>query len=184
MVYVALLRGINVGGKARVEMPRLKALFETLGCEDVLTYINSGNVIFGDGRPAKQLAPLIENGIAKEFGFEVRVVLRDLANIRDLCKKIPAGWTNGREHKQKTDVMFLWDEINDKSILKKVKINPDIENVRYIDGALVWNIGHENLTRSGATKLIGTGLYRHMTVRNINTVRKLHGLMAERGPVR
>ena len=46
MKYIALLRGINVGGKNKVEMPRLKTLFESLGYTDVHTYINSGNIIF------------------------------------------------------------------------------------------------------------------------------------------
>ncbi len=158
-------------------MPRLKALFEALGCENVLTYINSGNVIFSDVRSAKELVPLIETAIAKEFGLPVRIVLRDLENIRVLCKEIPAGWTNDIE--QKTDVMFLWDEIDNKDILGKAVINPKIENVRYIAGALVWNIGRENVTRGGGVKLIKTDLYRHMTIRNINTVRKLEALMSQ-----
>jgi uncharacterized protein (DUF1697 family) len=75
--------------------------------------------------------------------------------------------------------MFLWDEIDNKDILDKVVIKPDIENVLYIDGALVWNIGRENVTRGGGVKLIKTDLYRHMTVRNINTVRKLNEMMRE-----
>jgi uncharacterized protein (DUF1697 family) len=177
MVYVALLRGINVGGNAKVEMPRLKALFETLGCENVSTYINSGNVIFKDSRTAKELVPLVEKAILKEFGLPVRVVLRDFENIQKLCEEIPAGWTNDME--QKTDVMFLWGEIDDKNILDKVRVNPNIENVRYVAGALVWNIGRENVTRGGGVKLIKTDFYRHMTIRNINTVRKLETLMGQ-----
>jgi uncharacterized protein (DUF1697 family) len=175
MTYVALLRGINVGGKARVEMPRLKNLFEGLGCEHVSTYINSGNVIFDDPRPAAELVPLIQQAIAGEFKLSVRVVLRSHASITKLCGKIPDSWTNDTE--QKTDVMFLWDEINNKNILTKVRINPDIERVLYIDGALVWNIGRKDVTRGGGVKLIKTDLYEHMTIRNINTVRKLHDLM-------
>lgn len=175
MVYVALLRGINVGGKTKVEMPRLKAVFESLGCRNVLTYINSGNVIFSDSRPAKELVPLITRAITKEFGIEIRVLLRDSDNISTLCGKIPQNWTNDKE--QKTDVLFLWDEIDTKDILSKLKINPDIETARYIAGALAWNVGRENITRGGAIKIIGTDLYKHMTVRNINTVRKLHELM-------
>ena len=50
MVYVALLRGVNVGGKNKMEMARLKATFEAAGMKDVTTYINSGNVIFSDNR--------------------------------------------------------------------------------------------------------------------------------------
>jgi uncharacterized protein (DUF1697 family) len=175
MVYVALLRGINVGGKAKVEMPKLKLAFESLGCENVSTYINSGNVIFSDKRPAKELVPLTETAIAKDFGLEVRVVLRNLENIQKLCREIPARWTN--DSQQKTDVLFLWDEIDSADILDKVVINPEIENARYIAGALVWNIGRENVTKGGGVKLIKTDFYRHMTARNINTVRKLYDLM-------
>jgi uncharacterized protein (DUF1697 family) len=176
MVYVALLRGINVGGNAKIEMPRLKALFESLGCENVSTYINSGNVIFRDSQPPQQLAPLIEKVIAQKLKLPVRVVLRDLANIQKLCQEIPAGWTNDKQ--QKTDVLFLWDEIDNKDILDKVVINSAIENVRYIAGTLVWNIERENVARGGGIKLIKTNLYRHVTARNINTVRKLRELMS------
>lgn len=173
--YVALLRGINVGGNSKVEMPRLKQVFEALGCKNVSTYINSGNVIFQDKQTPSKLVPQIETAIAKEFGLNVRVVLRDLANIRTLCKEIPAGWTNDKE--QKTDVLFLWDEIDNADITEKILVNPKIENALYIDGALVWNIGRENVTKGNGVKLIKTNLYQHMTARNINTVRKLQELM-------
>jgi uncharacterized protein (DUF1697 family) len=177
MVYVALLRGINVGAKTRVEMLKLKAVFESLGCEHVSTYINSGNVIFSDSRAAKKLAPLIEKAIEKKFRLPVRIVLRDLKNIQKLCKEIPASWSNDQE--QKTDVLFLWDEIDSPNILDKVVVKPEIENARYIAGALVWNIGRQNVTRGGGVKLIKTDFYRHMTARNINTVRKLYELMRQ-----
>lgn len=175
MIYVALLRGINVGGNSKVEMPRLKALFESLGCKNVSTYINSGNVVFGDERSVMELVPAIEASIEKTFGLKVRVVLRDLHSIQKLCEAIPKGWTNDSE--QKTDVLFLWDEIDDEDIMDKIVINPEIENAKYIDGALVWNIGRENVTRGGGVKLIKTEFYKHMTARNINTVRKLNELM-------
>lgn len=175
MVYVALLRGINVGGKSKVEMPRLKKTFEAAGCKDVLTYINTGNVIFSDSRAPKVLVPLLEQAIAKDFELQIRIVLRDIQNIRKLCKEIPASWTNDAQ--QKTDVMFLWEEIDTPSVMDKVVIKPKIESVLYIGGALVWNIGRENVTRGGGIKLIKTDLYRHMTIRNINTVRKLSELM-------
>lgn len=175
MVYVALLRGINVGGNTKVEMPRLKALFEKSGSKKVSTYINSGNVIFEDTRTVQEFVPLIEKAIAKEFGLNVRVILRDRENIKKLCQEIPDEWTNDKE--QKTDVLFLWDEIDSPEIMSKIKINPAIEKALYIDGALVWNIGRENITRGGGIKLIKTDFYKHMTARNINTVRKLNQLL-------
>ncbi|HYH36258.1 MAG TPA: DUF1697 domain-containing protein [Candidatus Saccharimonadales bacterium] len=176
MVYVALLRGINVGGKSRVEMARLKIVFENLGCGNISTYINSGNVIFTDDRPIKKLTPLIEQAVAEEFKLAVPVVLRDRPDIEKLCQKIPADWTN--DLAQRTDVLFLWDEIDSEDVMQKIRLNPDIETARYLPGALVWNIGRENVTRGGMARLIGTDVYKLMTIRNINTVRKLNELMA------
>jgi len=175
MKYVALFRGINVGGKAKVPMLQLKEMFEGLGLANVVTYINSGNVLFEDDRKVLELEPLIEKAFAKEFGFPVRIVLRTAASIAKICREIPDDWTNDGE--QKTDVMFLWPEIDNKDVLNKVVINPELENVRYIEGALVWNIGRENVTRGGGVKLIKTNLYPLMTIRNINTVRKLNELL-------
>lgn len=175
MMYVALLRGINVGGNSKVEMAKLKTTFEAVGCTHVSTYINSGNVIFQDTRSAKQLIPLLEKAISQDFGLEIRVVVRTSADIHHLCQKIPTTWTN--DTIQKTDVLFLWEEIDQPSILEKVVIKPELEHALYIEGALVWNIGREHVTRGGGIKLIKTDLYRNMTVRNINTVRKLDALM-------
>ena len=175
MIYAALLRGINVGGKTRVEMPRLKQLFEAAGCQSVSTYINSGNVVFSDGRTAKELVPLLESALKKEFSLELRIVLRDHANIRKLCQTVPAEWVN--DASQKTDVLFLWEEIDDGHILEKLAWKPEIERVQYVDGAVVWNIDRVNATRGSMVKIIGTDVYKHLTVRNINTVRKLDSLM-------
>jgi uncharacterized protein (DUF1697 family) len=101
-VYVALLRGVNVGGRARVDMRELKRRFEQLGCSDVRTYINSGNVIFRDRRSASTLTRLLEDAL------ERRVAVRSLAQMEALCTRVPEAWTNDGE--QKTDVGFLLDE--------------------------------------------------------------------------
>jgi uncharacterized protein (DUF1697 family) len=175
MVYVALLRGINVGGKTRVEMAKLKGCFEKAGFKNVSTYINSGNVIFESPKPEKVLKKVIENIINATFGLPIPVVVRSLQNLQKIVKNVPNGWTN--DTSQKTDVMFLWDEIDNADILEKILIKPELENVIYCDGALVWNIARENVTRGGAIKLIKTSLYKQMTIRNINTVRKLVNLM-------
>jgi uncharacterized protein (DUF1697 family) len=176
MKYVAFLRGINVGGKAKVEMPRLKQAFEKAGAADVLTYINSGNVIFEDPRECAELVLVLEKAIEKEFGFATRIVLRTKESIDRLCKEIPSDWKNDAE--QRTDVMFLWPEQDRPEVIQLFKIKPEIETLRYIAGAVVWNISRDNVRRGSIAKIIGTDLYKHMTIRNINTVRKLRALMA------
>lgn len=176
MIYVALLRGINVGGKNKMAMPRLKRTFEEVGLTDVTTYINSGNVIFKDSRrkPATIISAL-EKAIEQDFGFQIKLLIRDLAAIRKTIKALPDSWTN--DNSMKCDVMFLWDGFDRKDILDDLKIKPDIEDVVYVPGAIIWRVDRPNVTRSGMIKLVGTELYKGMTIRNCNTVRKLAELM-------
>lgn len=175
MVYVALLRGINVGGKNKVPMAELKAIFEKLGFTRVRTFIASGNVIFcSDSGNQKQMASRIEHAIFKEFRLDIPVVLRTQSNIAKLVQDIPAGWNNAQ---QRTEVMFLWDEVNKPEILDGFKWNPKIETLRYYDGAVVWNIDRKHYKQGSGPKIIKSDFYKKMTGRNINTVRKLDELM-------
>ena len=81
-VHVALLRGINVGGKHKLPMRRLAAIFEAAGCEDVGTYIQSGNVVFrAAAAAAKQVPELVQNAIVAEFGFASPVIIRNAAQL-------------------------------------------------------------------------------------------------------
>ena len=176
MVYVALLRGINVGGHNKVDMKQLKTVFEELGMTSVRTYINSGNVIFSTAKRAKsQLAAQIEKAIARHFGFNVEVVVRDRAMMKALVKRVPKTWTDDKT--QRCYVMFLWDDVNRPSVLKQLSIKPDMDEVRYASGAIVWRVDRKHLTKSGMMKLTSAPLYKRMTIRNINTTRKLVELM-------
>ncbi len=175
MIYVALFRGINVGGKNKVDMKKLATTFEMLGFKNVVTYINSGNVVFEE--PSKEIAIMaaeIEKAIKQDFQLEIKVLIRDLENFDNLCRKIPAGWL--KNDKMRTDVMFLWEEYDTPDVIKLLPINP-VDKVLYIPGAIVWNLEGENYNQSGIMKLIGTKLYKNITIRNVNTVRKLHEIM-------
>src|SRR5688572_916500 len=100
MVYVALLRGINVGGKNKVDMKSLKALFELLGFDGVRTYINSSNVIFASSIISqKEIHEQIEAGITEHFGFHVPVVLRDLPSMEQTATALPDKWVNDQTMK-------------------------------------------------------------------------------------
>ncbi len=178
MTYVALLRGINVGGKNKVEMSRLKSTFEGVGLTDVRTFINSGNVMFTNRRrkPAS-LKPLIERAIADEFGFPVEVVLRDLDQMVSVVEATPASWTD--DSTMRCYVMFLWEKVDDPSVLDRLTIKKDLDDMKYLPGVIIWRVDRDVLTRSGMMKLTSDALYKSMTIRSINTVRKLVELMAE-----
>jgi uncharacterized protein (DUF1697 family) len=180
VIYVALLRGINVGGKNKIEMARLKTLFEGAGAKQVSTYINSGNVIFADPRrkPAT-ITKVLEQAIESEFGLAIRLLLRDLAAMKQLVRAVPRNWTN--DSNMRCDVLFLWEEYDSKEILTSLRWKPEIEDVVYVPGALIWRMDRVHVNRSGLGKVVGTDLYRGMTIRNVNTVRKITELMAEAG---
>jgi uncharacterized protein (DUF1697 family) len=177
MMYLALLRGINVGGKNKVEMSRLKTVFESIGATEVRTYINSGNVIFvHDGAPTR-LSAAIEKAIGAEFGFEVRIVLRTVDEVMSLTKAIPAAWKE--DTSMRCNVMFLWDDVDDPSVLDHLTIKDGIDDVKYVPGTIVWRVDRDVVTRSGMMRLVSDDLYKRMTIRNVNTVRKLADLMGD-----
>jgi uncharacterized protein (DUF1697 family) len=173
---VALLRGINVGGNNKVSMSELKKVFESLGYSSVKTYINSGNVIFEEQKKEEAiLAREIEKALEKTFKFRIKIVLRDSKNIQKLNKAIPSSWQNNSD--MKTDVLFLWGEFDTKATLALLKTNLAVDTLQYISGAIVWSVLRKNYAKSGMNKFIGTLVYKNMTARNVNTVRKMEELL-------
>ncbi len=178
MKYVALLRGINVGGKNKVDMKLLKASFEKRGFEDVSTYINTGNIFFTDTKRTRgQLVQTIESLMSEDFGLEIRALVRSQDEIQSVADALPVNWTNEPDT-MKSDVMFLWDEVDSPDVVDKIQIKDGIDSVIYVPGTLLWSVSRQNQTKSGMQKLVGTKLYKQMTIRNVNTFRKITELIS------
>ena len=172
MKHVALLRGINVGGNNKIEMPRLRAAVESLGYTDVRTYINSGNVVFDAGAiPASEVTTRIEQAIAQEWGLPIKVLLRSAEQIAHLAATLPNDWRNDQDHK--CDVLFLWDEALRRDVRQELAPKEGIDELIFAPGEIIWRVARPDVTRSGLMMLVGTPLYALMTVRNANTVRKV-----------
>src|SRR5579871_5203913 len=89
-VLISLLRGVNLGGHRKVKMDDLRAIYESLGFQNVVTYINSGNVLFKTkSRDLKRLGKSIEDAIEKACGFRSEVVLRTPADLRGVLERNP-----------------------------------------------------------------------------------------------
>ena len=175
-VFVALLRGVNVGGNNMISMKALKQSFETLGYTDVVTYINSGNIIFTSNEAdARKLEIEIEQMLARDYQLESKVVVRTLAEMAKLVKSLPPSWEGDSEWRY--NVIFLRHTIDSKKILGELPVKSEIEEVVYRPGALLWSAQVSALTRSTMVKLPSRKLYQEMTVRNLNTTKKLHELM-------
>ena len=154
-------------------MKELKAVFEAAGMTSVTTYINSGNVVFATDMPATARGSprMLEDAIEERFGFAVRVLVRSVDEIRSVVEALPADWVN--DQTTKCDVFFLWDEVDDPSILERLDFDPEMEDVRYTPGAVIRRVDRKNASRSRLTRVVGTPLYQQMTIRNCNTARKL-----------
>jgi uncharacterized protein (DUF1697 family) len=176
--YVALLRGINVGGKTLIKMADLKTCVEALGLDDVSTYIASGNILFETRRrdPAK-LETMIGGAIEQQFRLPVKVVVLDRAAYARIVAAIPKSWPG--DASVRANVAFVRRGTDAKQVVRKLDPDPAVEEVKAIDGAILWATKRDALNRSAMRKLIGGAAYKELTVRNLNTTLKLHELLAD-----
>ncbi|MEO6051389.1 MAG: DUF1697 domain-containing protein [Pyrinomonadaceae bacterium] len=113
MRYVALLRGINVTGKNMIKMETLRATFESLGFENVKSYINSGNIAFDTAKNHDgKLASKIRDAIQKEFGFDISVMVRTVAEVKEIVVWDP--FKGLFESHKDVHIFFLNDELTDE----------------------------------------------------------------------
>ncbi len=134
---VALLRGINVGGKSIISMAALKTSFESLGFSDVKTYINSGNVIFrSKEKDARKLEEKLETMLKKEYGLKSRVMIRSLKEMERVVQTIDQACGDDN---WKHNVLFLSAEAEKNNLVGELVIKEDIEKIVYTPGVLIWS---------------------------------------------
>lgn len=177
---LALLRGINVGGRHRVPMAALRTSFEVLGMTGVQTYINTGNVLFtpADGSDLGQLSEQIEVRLADDFGFPIPVLVVPGPKLARIADAIPPDWAN--DETNKSDVLFLFPELRGQDALSHFPVKPGIDEAIYESGAVIWRVSRKDQPRTGLVSLVGTALYKQVTIRNVNTVRKIAAMAAAR----
>lgn len=119
-VYIALLRGVNVGGNNKLPMKELASLCEACGCGDVKTYIQSGNVVFRlSGKKAAGFPKMLEKQISGQFGFNTTVILRSAVEMRAIAQNNP--FFRPSIDPKSLHVIFLAAEPN---LTNVVKLNP------------------------------------------------------------
>jgi uncharacterized protein (DUF1697 family) len=177
MRYVALLRGINVGGKSVVRMADLKECVEELGYDNVSTFIASGNVLFETPeRDAAKLESAIERALERRFKLPITVVVRSRAEVGRIVRAIPAGWIGNDS--LRVNVAFLRRTRDGRALARELAPREGVDELVATRAALIWATRRDALTRSGLQKLPGSAAYRDMTIRNVNTTLKLQELLA------
>ena len=171
--YVALLRGVNVGGSTKMQMADLRAMFAANGFADSQTYIQSGNVVFSATATEAALVHTLEDAIAKTFSLQIPVVVRSKVQLTAVLAADPfPDAAPNMAH-----VAFLSAKPPAKAIagLDPDRSPPDVFTVAGREVYLYYPNG------SGRSRLTGDYLERvlgvRVTVRNRNTVSKLLSLM-------
>lgn len=176
MKFIALLRGINVGGKNRVAMPELRACFESAGFTNVSTYINSGNVIFeSTEKSTAKLVAMCEAAIEKQFGFHIICSVIAAHELRDALEHAPAWWDNGEG---KHNAIFVIAPKTADEIMAEVgEAKPEYEKVAAYEPIIFWSAPLETFSRTRYSKIVGTKAYNYITIRNANTTKALQNLL-------
>jgi len=176
-ICVSLFRGINVGGNRIVPMSELKSLHEALGLRDVVTYIQSGNVVFSsDEADPAQIARQIEESFAQKFGFRSQVIVRTSAELEETIANNPFQNSPAKEPKWVL-VLFLSTRPESTALedLKKTYNGPE---ELYLIGQELFVYYPDGIGRSKLTlPLIEKKLKTAGTGRNWNTILQLQKMM-------
>jgi len=176
--YIAILRGINVGGHKKILMADLKQLFVELKFENPVTYIQSGNVVFGaeNGLKPSEIITRIEMAIKESYGFEVPVILRDQAEMNIIFKSNP--YLKSDESNLNQLYLCFLDKNPDQEGIAKLAAFDFQKDVYQIDGKELF-ICYEDMVRTSKLShtIIESKLKVKATVRNWKTTKKIHELI-------
>lgn len=173
--YLALLRGVNVGGKATLPMAALREALEKDGFQGVKTYINSGNVFVSSPLSANNVAKRVSATIKKSFGLEVGVAVFTKTQWQQIIDGAPQWW--GQRADWKHNLIVLIKPYEMAEVVKAVgTLKPDIEAMEPGDGVLYQSMSIKLFGRTTTGKLASSPIYKRMTVRSYNTAHKLLGL--------
>lgn len=179
--YVALLRGINVGGNNIIKMTALKDCFESLGFKDVRTYIQSGNVLFrAAGSTQAGLTKRIETALSKSFNYKSRVVVRSQKQMKAIVAKAPKGFGSDQDT-YRYDVLFLKEPLTAAKAMKSVSMKEGVDEAHAGKGVLYFSRLDSKATQSRLNRIASMPVYQNMTIRNWNTATKLLNLMESTG---
>jgi uncharacterized protein (DUF1697 family) len=172
--YVALLRGINVGGKNKLPMAGLKKCLEQMEFSDVATYIASGNVIFESDKGPEEIKAQIEQALPKSFKLEsklVKVLVLSRNQLQAIITKKPKGFGEQPE-KYHSDAIFLMG-IDSAQAMEVFNPREGVDKVWPGDGVIYSQRLSSLRTKSRLSKIMGTPAYKSMTIRSWQTTTKL-----------
>jgi len=175
--YVALLRGINVGGKNIIKMTDLRACIEELDFKHVRTYIQSGNVLFSaDESDQARLTSQLEDALSKTFNYTSRVVVRSDEEMKAIVAHAPKDFGSDPAT-YRYDVIFLKEPLTSDEAMQSVTTKEGVDQAFAGHGVLYFSRLTSKAAQSRLSRIISMPVYQSMTIRNWNTTTKLLEMM-------
>ena len=179
ITYLALLRGINVGGNSIIKMAELKLALSETGLKNVRTYIQSGNVIFdAEATDKLALAQKMAQAIKSNFDLDVDIIVLSASEWKAIIAAAPKWW--GKDTSWKHNIIVMTSEFDMNGVVERIGVlKPDIEYIESGIGVIYQSLSYEKFGRTTSGKIASNPVYKHMTIRNYNTATKLAGLMEQ-----
>jgi len=176
MKYVALLRAINVGGNGIIKMADLKKAVEDIGFTHVSTYIQSGNIVFeSDQKEIDKIIARLEGALLKKFEFKSGIVVKTYEQLKKIVSEVPADWK--KRDDLRCYLAFVREPASAQDVIREIKLKEGVDFAKAGDGVVYMSTLLSGLTKSGFTRLVGTKIYKDITIRNYNTAQKLFAMM-------
>jgi uncharacterized protein (DUF1697 family) len=160
-----------------IKMTALRACFEAESYRDVVTYIQSGNVLFASEESARaKLVRRIELALAAAFAYRASVVLRSHQQLRAIVEQAPAGF-GAAPAKYRYDVAFLKEPLTAPAAIKSVATRPGVDQAHAGKGVLYFSRLISKASQSRLSRLASMPIYDRITIRNFSTTTKLLEMM-------
>lgn len=176
--YIALLRGINISGKNKIAMSELKKCFAELGFAEIVTYLNSGNVIFSSSIEDKDvLSNKVQLMIRDRFHLEIPVFIILQEELAELLKNAPDWW--GDDNREIYDnLIFLLPPLSYEEFYDEIGVpKAEYESVYHYKNVVFWSFSRKDYQKTNWwSKTAGSGVSGRITIRTANTVRKIAGM--------
>lgn len=176
--YIALLRGINISGKNKIAMSELKKCFAELGFAEIVTYLNSGNVIFSSAIEDKDvLSNKVQLMIRDRFHLEIPVFIILQEELAELLKNAPDWW--GDDNREIYDnLIFLLPSLSYEEFYDELGVpKAEYESVYHYKNVVFWSFSRKDHQKTNWwSKTAGSGVSGRITIRTANTVRKIAGM--------
>ena len=173
LTYIALLRGINVGGNNIIKMADLRDCLENDGFNNVQTYIQSGNVVLqSEEKNSDALLHQLQTALRDTFDYHNPVVLIRFDDLKRVISEAPSGFGEDPEN-YKYDVLYLKQPLTSSEAMPDIPVRENVDIAWEGPGVIYYRRSADHLTKSMLNKLPSKPVYKQMTIRNWRTTNKV-----------